>query len=151
MQLETSGWVHSSLQLTKQSVFNHTGRSTPNLVNGLISWKLGNWSWDQVRGGLELVGAVPGSRFGVGRARVGWKLGGEIGGDSFENKSRVGFSEIIQSYRVHVGPKSSSRVFSSHREGFRAQNKGQQIFPRGFFRVPLGGWHHQIDCKAASF
>ena len=103
-------------------------------MNGLISWKLGNWSWDQVRGGLELVGAVPGSRFGVGRARVGWKLGG-IGGDSFENKSRVGFEKIIQSDRVCLGPKSFSRVFSSHREGFRAQNKGQHFFPRIFLRI----------------
>ena len=60
----------------------------------------------------------------------GLETGGGIGGDSFENKSRVGFSEIIQSDRVCLGPKSFSRVFSSHREGFRAQNKGQNIFPK---------------------
>ena len=57
---------------------------------------------------------------------------GGIGGDSFENKSRVGFEKIIQSDRVCLGPKSFSRVFSSHREGFRAQNKGNNIFFKDF-------------------
>ena len=60
--------------------------------------------------------------------------GGGIGGDSFENKSRVGFEKIIQSDRVCLGPKSFSRVFSSHREGFRAQNKGP-FFSQGFLRI----------------
>ena len=64
------------------------GWSTPNLANGLISWKPWNGPWDQVRGGLELVGAAPGSRFGVGRARVGWKLGGGLGVTPL--KTRVG-------------------------------------------------------------
>ena len=66
------------------------------------------------------------------------ETGGQIGGDSFENKSRVGFEKIIQSDRVCLGPKSFSRVFSSHREGFRTQNQGGKK-SQGFFRGALGG------------
>ena len=79
----------------------------------------------------------------------GLETGGRIGGDSFENKSRVGFEKIIQSDRVCLGPKSFSRVFSSHREGFRAQNKGQKFGPMDFFG-PFFFCRHQIDCRAAS-
>ena len=69
----------------------------------------------------------------------GLETGGRIGGDSFENKSRVGFEKIIQSDRVCLGPKSFSRVFSSHREGFRAQNKGQNKNKSRIFSGPPGG------------
>ena len=68
----------------------------------------------------------------------GLETGGRIGGDSFENKSRVGFEKIIQSDRVCLGPKSFSRVFSSQR-GFGPKIKGKHKKTQGFFRAPLGG------------
>ena len=93
---------------------------------------------------------------GSGRPGTGWggpwesvwcwagsgvlETGGQIGGDSFENKSRVGFEKIIQSDRVCLGPKSFGRVFSSHREGVQAQNQGDFFFK---------AWHRQIGCRLA--
>ena len=114
------------------------GWSTPNLANGLISWKPWNGPWDQVRGGLELVGAAPGSRFGVGRARVGWKLGGELGVTPL--KTRVG--SVLRRLYSQIGfawdQKVSGGFFLAIGRGFGSKIKGN-IFFQEFFRAPLGG------------
>ena len=104
-----------------------SGRLTPNLANGLISWKPWNCPWDQVRGGLELVGAAPGSRFGVGRARVGWKLGGELGVTPLKTRvgsvlrrlySQIGFAwdqKVSHGFFLAIGrgfgPKTMANIF----------------------------------------
>ena len=120
-----------------ENVHPLTGWSTPNLANGLISWKPWNGPWDQVRGGLELVGAVPGSRFGVGRARVCWILGGELGVTPL--KTRVG--SVLRRLYSQIGfardQKVSRGFLLAIGRGFGPKIKG--IFsPKDFFGPPGG-------------
>ena len=76
------------------------------------------WSW----GGLETARERHG--------KVGDCFGEVFGG--FRGKSRWSFRTFPKKNRVHVGPKSFSRTFSIHREGFRAQNKAN-IFKKKYF------------------
>ena len=131
-------------------------------MSGLVGWVVYTQSGERADF-LETLARPLGSgsgRVGTGRGGSwesvwswagsgGLETGGGIGGDSFENKSRVGFEKIIQSDRVCLGPKSFSRVFSSHREGFRAQNKGRVFCSPKDFCGSDFFLRHQIDCRAA--
>ena len=114
-----------------------SGWPTPNLANGLISWKPWDGPWDQVRGGLELVGAVPGSRFGVGRARVGWKLGGELGVTPL--KTRVG--SVLRRLYSQIGfawdQKVSHGFFLAIGRGFGPKTMANKKKYQGFLRIGI--------------